>query len=276
MTKAELESKHLSELHTLAAEAGVERYRMLPREELIEKLAGGESSGRSSSGGGQSRGSGQRRGGGRGRDERPRKPRERKPRERKPRERKGGRGGGQERPEAGDRKPEPQTAPATTPPPARGKRKRRRRFGRRRKEVRLHELLLPPTVGRQTIVYGETRETCTNLLRGVAAELSKASKGPDPVAVLVDPTPEELADWRREVPQAEIVAAGQARHVEDAIAQAATRAGGGEDVIVLVDSLSRFAEAYGDADAAQEVFDAGARAGGSGSLTLVAAVEPAG
>ena len=38
-TKAELESKHLAELHTLAAEAGVRGYRMLPRAELIEKLA---------------------------------------------------------------------------------------------------------------------------------------------------------------------------------------------------------------------------------------------
>ena len=39
MTKAELESKHLAELHTLAAEAGVSGYRMLPRAELVEKLA---------------------------------------------------------------------------------------------------------------------------------------------------------------------------------------------------------------------------------------------
>lgn len=42
-TKAELESKHLAELHTLAAKEGVSGYRMLPRAELIEKLAGGES-----------------------------------------------------------------------------------------------------------------------------------------------------------------------------------------------------------------------------------------
>jgi hypothetical protein len=42
MTKAELESKHLAELHALAAKEGVPRYRMLPRAELIEKLAGGE------------------------------------------------------------------------------------------------------------------------------------------------------------------------------------------------------------------------------------------
>jgi DNA-binding transcriptional MocR family regulator len=40
-SKVELESKHLAELHTLAAEAGVPRYRMLRREELIEALAGG-------------------------------------------------------------------------------------------------------------------------------------------------------------------------------------------------------------------------------------------
>jgi len=45
-------------------------------------------------------------------------------------------------------------------------------------------------------------------------------------------------------------------------------------VIVLVDSLSRFADAYGDADAAKDVFDAGRELGRSdGSLTLVAAVQ---
>jgi DNA-binding transcriptional MocR family regulator len=39
-SKAELERKHLAELHALAAEAGVPRYRMLRREELVEALAG--------------------------------------------------------------------------------------------------------------------------------------------------------------------------------------------------------------------------------------------
>ena len=43
MTKTELENKHIAELHTLAAEAGVERYRMLPRAELIAKLSGDDS-----------------------------------------------------------------------------------------------------------------------------------------------------------------------------------------------------------------------------------------
>ncbi len=39
-SKAELESKHLAELHALAAEARVPRYRMLRREELVKALAG--------------------------------------------------------------------------------------------------------------------------------------------------------------------------------------------------------------------------------------------
>ena len=42
MTKTELESKHLADLHKLAAAAGVERYRMLTRAELIERLSDGD------------------------------------------------------------------------------------------------------------------------------------------------------------------------------------------------------------------------------------------
>jgi transcription termination factor Rho len=112
-------------------------------------------------------------------------------------------------------------------------------------------------------------------LRGVAADLAADSKGPDPVALLIDPSPEELADWKRDAPQAEIVSAGQPRHANDALAQAAARAGRGEDVILLVDSLTRLGEATGDPEAAKEFFDAGRAQGsaGGGSLTVVAALE---
>jgi transcription termination factor Rho len=141
--------------------------------------------------------------------------------------------------------------------------------------VTLQDLLLPPVAGRQAVLCAETREGCTALLRGVAADLAAASKGPDPVVLLIDPSPEELADWKREAPQAEIVSAGQARHADDALAQAAARASGGEDVILLVDSLSRLAQAFEDADSAKEFFDAGRVHAGTagGSLTVVAALE---
>lgn len=280
MNKAELESKHLSDLHALAAEAGVERYRMLSRAELIEKLAGGGSEG------GPSRRSGSAKPPA---EQRERPPRERQRRRRRPREGQGDAladealDGGRKpppKPPPPERAPEPapveRQEPAPVPAAAespRPRRRRRRRFGRRGKEeVRIQDLLLPPEAGRQALLCAETREGCTALLRGVAADLAADSKGPDPVVLLVDPGPEELADWRREVPRAEIVAAGQARHATDALAQATARASGGEDVILLVDSLTRLASAYGDADSAKEFFDAG-RVSGGGSLTVLAAIE---
>jgi Rho termination factor, N-terminal domain len=287
MNKSELESKSLAELHGLAAEAGVERYRMLTREELISALGGGGGGGSErtreprqrsqSGGGGQGRGGGgqgrggggQGRGGGRqsgggGREGRPRRDRPQ-------------RGDRQRRPRQG-REDTPQSpAPAAGGGEEKPKRRRRRRFGRRGgKTVRVQDILLPAAPGGQVLVYAESRAGCTALLRELAAELS-GGKGADPVAVLVDPSPEELAEWKREAPKAEIVSAGQERHAQDALAQAARRAESGEAVIVLIDSLSRLAEEFGGSKTAKEMFDAGRSAGqASGSLTIVAALERSG
>ncbi len=258
MTKTELESKHLSELHALAAEAGVPRYRMLRREELIEKLLDG--------GGGEPAPK---------RERPPRRRRERPARETaKPKARESERESRPAAPEPTPSAPEPATAESQAEPERPRRRRRRRRFGRKGKGLRVHDLLLPPR-SRQALVYGESREACTALLRELAGELAGAANGPDPIALLVDPSPEELADWKREAPQAEIVAAGQARHASDALEQAARRAEGGDDVILLVDSLSRFEEAFSDADAAKKLFDAGLgpAGAGSGSLTVVGALE---
>jgi transcription termination factor Rho len=266
MTKAELEKKHLSDLHLLAQEAGVEKYRLLSKAELVEQLAGG--------------GNGAAKAPSADREERPRR---RQRRERQPRAAQADREKESvpEKESAPEKQPtrEPKAEPA--PPAAAGssesrpRRRRRRRFGRRSKGVNLQTLLLPPEAGRQALVFAETRDGCTALLRGVAADLSADPKGPDPVALLIDPSPEELADWKRDAPQAEIVSAGQPRHASDALAQATSRAAGGEDVILLVDSLTRLAEALGDAEAAKEFFDAGRVQGaqGGGSLTVVAALE---
>ena len=275
MNKTELESKHLAELHSLAAEAEVPRYRMLRREELIEKLSDGD--------------------GKPARSEKPRgdRPPRRERQERAPRQRRERSSGGRERPERPARKeparetaepaaepeaparpskpaaPDREPAAAAAGDSSRPKRKRRRRrFGRKSKGLRAQDLLLPPP-GRQALVYGESRAACTSLLREIAAELGGASEGPDPIALLIDPSPEELADWKREAPDAELVVAAQARHAGDALAQAVRRAGEGEDVILLVDSLTRL----DDADTAKEIFDGGLGLSGSGSLTVVAALE---
>jgi transcription termination factor Rho len=287
MNKAELEKKPLSDLHALAAEAGVPKYRLLTRAELVEQLAEGNGNGgaeapkaegkaerpqrqRRSRRTGSPAAATDREGEKGEREEKPREPRERQPR--KPRERSQRAPQREPAPER-ERSQEP-AAPAAAEP-ARPRRRRRRRFGRRGKEVSLQTLLLPPEAGRQALLSAETREGCTSLLRSVAADLSADAKGPDPVALLIDPSPEELAEWKRDAPQAEIVSAGQPHHADDALAQAAARANGGEDVILLVDSLTRLAEATGDAEAAKQFFDAGRTQGGTGggSLTVVAAIE---
>jgi len=273
MNKAELEKKHLSDLHLLAAEAGVPKYRMLSKRELIDQLAGGNGGSPAAAPAKAEKREGRSERPPRRRRERSAKApeRERAPRREKAREPEAASEPEPEAPAA----PEPSAAAAEAPRP---RRRRRRRFGRRGKQgVTLQSLLLPAEAGRQALVFAETREGCTELLRGVAADLAADSKGPDPVALLIDPSPEELADWKRDAPQAEIVSAGQPRHASDALAQAASRAGQGEDVILLVDSLTRLGEAYGDAEAAKEFFDAGRAQGGAGggSLTVVAALERA-
>ncbi|HXF30798.1 MAG TPA: Rho termination factor N-terminal domain-containing protein [Solirubrobacterales bacterium] len=293
MTKTELESKHLSDLHQLAADAGVERYRMLSRAELIERLSEGDDPG-SAGDSGRGRGSAAPAG-----DEDLERPRRR-------RRRSGsgsGSGGGRRSEERSEVEEEEEKQPARSaraPRPrssapvgeetaadsadsaeeeassrSRRPRRRRRRFGRRREGISIQDLLLPAEAGRQVVLLAESREAATDLLRGVAGDLAAASDGPDPVALLIDPSPEELADWKREAPQAELVSAGQARHTNDALAAAQRRAGDGEDVVLLIDSLTRFAESFGDTDGAKDLFDAG-RAGaakGKGSLTVVVALE---
>jgi hypothetical protein len=290
MTKTELDSKHLADLHQLAAAAGVERYRMLTRAELIERLS-------DSDGGGDDAGSAAPRGGSDGDEARAERPRRRR--------RRSSASGGREREERADVEDE-EEAPTR---PQRAKRapaaakdsddsdkespdkdsddddegsrprrrpRRRRRFGRRRDGLTLQDLLLPAAEsGRQAVLLAESREAATELLRSVAADLASASEGPDPIALLIDPSPEELADWKREAPQAELVSAGQARHASDALSAAQRRAADGEDVILLVDSLTRFADGFGDADGAKELFDAGRSDGasGKGTLTVVVALE---
>jgi hypothetical protein len=285
MTKTELESKHLSDLHQLAAAAGIERFRMLSRAELIERLSDGNGDEGGSAAGGSDAGEGR---------ERPRRRRRRSS------------ASGREREERTDVEDEEEEQPRARPKRAapaprdsedsgrdaaeaadkdsdedgegsrpRRRRRRRRPFGRRREGITLQDLLLPAESGRQAVLLADSREAATELLRGVAADLAETSDGPDPVALLIDPSPEELADWKREAPKAELVSAGQARHANDALAAAQRRAGEGEDVILLVDSLTRFAESFGDTDAAKEIFDAGRAdaASGKGSLTVVVALE---
>ncbi len=99
--------------------------------------------------------------------------------------------------------------------------------------------------------------------------------------MLIDERPEEAPAWREALPDAELAIATadmrpkeQLRLVELALSQAKRRVEGGEDVVVLIDSLSRLAVAADDPGAAKPIFAAGREtvSEDAGSLTVIATV----
>ena len=347
MTKAELESKHIAELHALAAEAGVPRFRGMRREQLVEALLGedGEAEEEQER---PRRGRRRRRRGGRGRAEAVSGEAEAG---------EAGNGGGPaEEEDAGAEEGEEVTGvldivaqghgflrlggleprpgdvyvsasqirrcelragdevggPAREP--RRGERHRALiRVGRvngaepaeeraaafedltpvaphRRIAVeidpsdvlvRAADLLAPLAYGQRVLVRAAPRSGRTTLLRGLVKAIAAAPDAPGIVVLLVDERPEEVTEWKRQTATAEIAAAAadlepsdQVRHAELAVARAKRRAESGEDVVLIVDSLTRLGVAHGDPAAVKPVFGAGRETEdeGAGSLTVIATV----
>jgi transcription termination factor Rho len=147
--------------------------------------------------------------------------------------------------------------------------------------VRAADLLAPLAFGQRVLVVSEPRSGRTTLLRGLVRAIGGAEEAPGVIVLLVDERPEEVTEWKRQAVGAEIAAApadldaeDQVRHAELALARAKRRAEGGEDVVVIVDSLTRLGVAYRDSIAVKPVFGAGRELEeeGSGSLTMIATV----
>jgi transcription termination factor Rho len=145
--------------------------------------------------------------------------------------------------------------------------------------ARAVDLLAPLAFGQRVLILAEPRSGRTTLLRAIAAALEPTDAHLR--VLLADERPEEVTKWEREVPGAEIVAApadqephDQVRAAELAIGHAKRRAEAGEDVVVLVDSLSRLALGYRDPNRVKRLFGAGRELGedNAGSLTIIATV----
>lgn len=147
--------------------------------------------------------------------------------------------------------------------------------------VRAAEVLTPLAYGQRVLVRAEPRSGRTTLLRGLVKAISAADDAPGIVVLLVDERPEEVTEWRRQAPEAEIAAAtadleaaDQVRHAELALQRAKRRAERGEDVVFIVDSLTRLGVAQRDPSAIKPLFGAGRETEESdgGSLTVIATV----
>jgi transcription termination factor Rho len=145
--------------------------------------------------------------------------------------------------------------------------------------ARAVDLLGPLAFGQRVIVLAEPRSGRTTLLRSLASALIGA--GASVRVLLADERPEDVTGWEQAVPEAELVAAPadqepveQVRAADLAIGHAKRRAEAGEDVVVIIDSLSRLALGYRDPARVKRLFGAGRELEGedSGSLTVIATV----
>jgi transcription termination factor Rho len=145
--------------------------------------------------------------------------------------------------------------------------------------VRAVDLLGPLAFGQRVLVLAQPRSGRTTLMRALGGAI--AETGAHLCILLADERPEEVPQWRDAFPEAEIFAAtadqeprDQVREAELAMGHAKRLAERGEDVVVLIDSLSRLALGYRDPARVKRLFGAGRQLGeeGAGSLTVIATV----
>jgi len=144
--------------------------------------------------------------------------------------------------------------------------------------VRAVDLLGPLAYGQRVLILAQPRSGRTTLLRALGAAVADDAHL---CVLLADERPEEVPQWERALPGAEIFAApadqeprDQVREAELAMGHAKRLAEGGTDVVVLIDSLSRLALGYRDPARVKRMFGSGRELAeeGSGSLTVVATV----
>ncbi|GAA2702997.1 transcription termination factor Rho [Actinoplanes palleronii] len=116
--------------------------------------------------------------------------------------------------------------------------------------TRVIDLLMPIGKGQRALIVAPPKAGKTTVLQQVANAISRNNPECHLMVVLVDERPEEVTDMRRTV-KAEIVAATFDRPPQDhtavaelAVERAKRLAELGEDVVVLLDSITRLGRAY--------------------------------
>jgi transcription termination factor Rho len=148
--------------------------------------------------------------------------------------------------------------------------------------ARAVDLLAPLAFGQRILVEAQPRSGRTSLLRSLAKAISGGSEeGPEVIVLLVDERPEEVTAWTREVSgvsieaaPADLGAAEQVRIAERTLARVRRQAEAGQDVVLIVDSLTRLGTALGDGGATKPFFGTGRELEEekAGSVTVIATV----
>jgi transcription termination factor Rho len=123
--------------------------------------------------------------------------------------------------------------------------------GREPLEPRVVDLVAPIGRGQRCLVVAPPKAGKTTLLQQVAHAVGVNHPEIHLIVLLVDERPEEVTDWRRRVPDGEVIASSSdemaRNHVsvaEIVLERAKRLVESGRDVLVLLDSLTRLARAY--------------------------------
>jgi transcription termination factor Rho len=160
--------------------------------------------------------------------------------------------------------------------------------------ARVLDLLTPIGKGQRGLIVSPPRAGKTILLEKIANSIAENHPEVTTIILLIDERPEEVTEMIRSATKAEVISStfdeGAARHVlvADMVLEKAKRlVEAGKDVVILLDSLTRFARAHnaiapqtgkilsGGVDAAglhkpKRFFGSARKIDGGGSLTIIA------
>jgi len=145
---------------------------------------------------------------------------------------------------------------------------------------RLIDLLIPLGFGQRALIVAPPKAGKTTILRQIASAVLKNHEQAHLFLCLVDERPEEVTEWRMEVqgPQVKLYASSfdqaLSKHgqvVERALQDARREVERGQDVIILLDSLTRLARAH---NLNTDMWSGGRnQRGGYGSRTLSGGID---
>ena len=117
--------------------------------------------------------------------------------------------------------------------------------------MRVMDLITPIGMGQRGMIVASPRTGKTMLLQSIAKAIKKNHRDTHLIILLIDERPEEVTDWKRQVPTAEIISSTfdepPQRHcqVSEIVIEKAKRlVEFRRNVVILLDSITRLARAY--------------------------------
>ncbi|MGZ4104690.1 MAG: transcription termination factor Rho, partial [Actinomycetota bacterium] len=116
---------------------------------------------------------------------------------------------------------------------------------------RVIDIIAPLGKGQRGLIVSPPKAGKTTILKQIANGIAANSKGVHLIVLLVDERPEEVTDWQRTVKAAEVVYSTFDRPAEDhtqvaelVLERAKRLVEAKQDVVILLDSITRLARAY--------------------------------